>query len=129
MNQAVQHAEWHDVPHWTLDQHEHRHELTKIIHEATEDVSAKNIKPIKPYVSDEMLEISADRTRLIKTMPREEEYAKFIDRQRVFKSWKEVSKWIAGHRRPTHEPRKTLENSDHVFTREIPDTKYSGTRR
>ena len=54
LNQAVQHAEWQDVPHWTFDQHEQRHELTKIIHEATQDVSTKKIKPIKPYVSDEI---------------------------------------------------------------------------
>ena len=59
LNQAVQYAEGHDLPHWTLDQHGHRHELTKIIHEAAEDVPAKKIKPIKPYVSDGIMEISA----------------------------------------------------------------------
>ena len=37
-------------------------------------------------------------------MSREEKYARFVDRQRVFKASQEVSKWIAGHRRPTHEP-------------------------
>ena len=76
-----------------------------------------------------MLEICAHRTRLIKTMAREEKYAKLPDRQRVFKAWNEVSKWIAGHRRPTHEPLDKMQNSDHVLSKEIPDTKYSGTRR
>ena len=55
LNQAVQYAEWHQVPHWSLDQHEHRQELTKILHVATGQVSAKKIKPRKPYVTDEML--------------------------------------------------------------------------
>ena len=58
LNQAVQNAEWQQVPHWTLDQHEHRHELTKIIHEAFGQVSVKKTKPMKPYVTDEILEVS-----------------------------------------------------------------------
>jgi hypothetical protein len=48
LNQAVEYAEWHQVPHWSLDQHEHRQELTKNLHAATGQVSAKKIKPMKP---------------------------------------------------------------------------------
>ena len=79
LNQAVQYAEWQQVPHWCLDQHEHRQELTKIIHEATGQVSVKKTKPINPYVTDEILEVSAHRTRLIKTISREDKYAKHLD--------------------------------------------------
>ena len=61
LNQAVRYTVWQEVPHWTLDQHEHRQELTKIIHGATEAVSAKKIKPMKPYVTEEILEVSAYR--------------------------------------------------------------------
>ena len=129
LNQAVQYTTWQDVLHWTLDQHEHRYELTKIIHEATEDVSAKKIKPMMFYVTDESLEVSAHRTRLIKTISREEKYAKHFDQRRVIKAWKEVSQWIAGHRQSTHEPLEQIENSSHVYAKEIPDTKYSGTKR
>ena len=104
LNQAVQYTKWQAVLHWTLDQHEHRHELTTIIHEATEEVSAKKIKPMKPYVTDEILEVSAHRTLFIKTISREEKYARLLDKKLVINAWKEVSQWIAGHRRPTREP-------------------------
>ena len=107
LNQAVQYTQWQQVPHWTLDQHEHRHELTNIIHGTTEQVSAKKIKPMKPYVTDEILEVSTHRTRLIITISREGKYAKHLDQRRVLKAWKEILHWIAGHRRPTLEP---LEN-------------------
>ena len=92
------------VLHWTMDQHQHRQELTKIIHGTTEHVSTNKIKPMKPYVTDEILEVSAHRTRLIGTISREGKYAKHLDQRRVLKAWKEISHWIAGHRRPTHEP-------------------------
>ena len=104
LHQAVQYVESLQVPHWTLDQHEHRNELTKMIHAATQGVATKKIKPMKPYVTDEILEVSKHRTRLIRTISREENYAKHMDKRRVLKAWKEVSHWIAGHRRPTHEP-------------------------
>ena len=58
LNQAVRYTEWQEIPHWTLDQHEHRQEFTKMIHGATEAVSAKKIKPMKPYVTEEILEVS-----------------------------------------------------------------------
>ena len=103
LNQAVRDTEWQEVPHWTRDQHEHRQELTKIIHGATEAVSAKKIKPMKPYVTEEFLEVSAHRARLIKSKFREEKQAKRFDQKRVIAAWKEVSHWISGHRLPTHE--------------------------
>ena len=59
-----------------MDQHEHRQELTRIIHEAAEGVTAIKIKPRKPYVTDAILEVSAHRTRLIKTKHREEKQVK-----------------------------------------------------
>ena len=87
------------VPHWSLDQHEHRHELTKIIHEAAEGVAATKVKPRKLYVTDAILEVSAHRTRLINTKHREEKQVTFLD---FFAVWKEVAHWIVGHKRPTH---------------------------
>ena len=115
LNQAVEYAEWHQVPHWSLDQHEHRQALTKILHAATGQVPAKKIKPMKPYVTDEMLEASAHRTRLITTISREEKYAKHLDQRRVLKAWKEISHWIAGHRKPTHVPWKNSRISHRVI--------------
>ena len=99
---AVQYAEMQQVPHWSMDQHQHKQELTRIIHEATEGVTATNVKPRKPYVTDAILEVSAHRTRLIKTKHREEKQVKLLDRKRVFAVWREVTHWIAGHKRPTH---------------------------
>ena len=55
LNQAVHYIQWQQMPHWTLDQHEHRQELTNIIHGITEQVSANKIRPKKPYVTDEIL--------------------------------------------------------------------------
>ena len=60
------------VSHWTMDPHEHRQELTRIINEATEGVTATKVKRRKPYVTDAILEVSAYRTRLIRTKYREE---------------------------------------------------------
>ena len=94
LNQAVCYTEWQEVPHATLDQHEHRHELTKIIHGATEAVSAKKIKPMKPYVTEEILDVSAHRARLIKSKSREEKQAKRFDQKQVIAAWKEISHWI-----------------------------------
>ena len=86
------------VPHWSMDQHEHRHELTRIIHEAT----AATVKPRKPYVTDAILEVSGYMARLIKIKHREEQQVKRLVRKRVFVVWREVTNWIAGHKRPTH---------------------------
>ena len=102
LHQAVQYIETQEIPHWGMDQHQHRDELTKMIHEATRGKSTKKTKPMKPYVTDDILKVSAQRTRLIKTIPREKNYAKFQHRKRVFSVWREISHWIAGHRRPTH---------------------------
>ena len=104
LNQAVHFTEWQEVPHWTLDQHGHRQDLTRIIHGATEAVTAKKIKPRKPFVTDAIVEVSANRARLIRSKSREEKQATRFDQQRVIAAWKELSHWIAGHRRPTHEP-------------------------
>ena len=100
--QAVRYAEMQDVPHWSMNQHEHRRELSKIIHEATGGVASTKIKPRKPYATDAILEVSAHRARLIRTKHREEQQVKRFDRQRVFAAWREVAHWVAGHRRPTH---------------------------
>ena len=80
LGQLVRHAEMQQVPHWSLDQHEHRHEFTTIIHEATEGVAATKVKPRKPYVPDAILEVSAHRARFIKTKHREEKQDKLFDR-------------------------------------------------
>ena len=69
---TVHYAEMQQVPHWSLDQHEHRHELTKIMHEATEGVAAAKVKPRKLYVTDAIFEVSAHRARLIQTKHKEE---------------------------------------------------------
>ena len=90
------------VPHWSLDQHEPRHEPTKIIHEATEGVAATKVKPRKPYVTDAILEVFAHRARLIQIKHKDEKQVKLFDRKRVFAIWREVTYWIAGHKRPTH---------------------------
>ena len=108
LGQALHHSEMQQVPHWSLDQHEHRHEFTKIIHEATEGVAATKVKPRKPYVTDAVLEVFIHRTRFIKSISREGKYAKHLDQRRVLRAWKEISHWIAGHRRPTHEPLESL---------------------
>ena len=119
LNQAVCYTEWQEVAHWTLDQHEHRQELTKIIHGATEAVAARKTKPRKPYVTEEFLEVSAHRARLIKSKSREEKQAKRLDQKRVIVAWKEVSHWIAGHRRPTHTSScGILRNSNREFAKD-----------
>ena len=115
-------TEWQEVPHWTLDQHEHRQELTKIIHGATEAVSAKKIKPMKPYVTEEILEVSAHRARLIKSKSREEKQAKCFDQQRFIVAWKEITHWIAGHRRPTHELLMFFAEFQSRICQRLPDT-------
>ena len=88
-NQVVRFTEWQEVPHWTLDQHEHRQELTRIIHGATEAVTARKIKPRKLYVTEEILEASAHRARLIRSKSREEKQAKRLDQKRVIAAWKQ----------------------------------------
>ena len=85
-----------------MDQHEHRQELTRIIHEATEGVTATKVKPRKLYVTDAILEVSAHRARFIKTKLREEKLVKLMDRKRVLALWREVTHLIARHKRPTH---------------------------
>ena len=57
---------------------------------------------MKPYVTDAILEVSAHRARLIRTKHREEHYVKGLDKKRIFAVWREVSHWVAGHKRPTH---------------------------
>ena len=101
LQQAVHYAEMQPVPHWSVDQHEHRQEFTRIIHEATEGVSATTVRPRKLYVTDAILEVSAHRASLIKTKRREEQQVKRLDGKRIFAVWKEVTHWIAGHKRPT----------------------------
>ena len=43
--QAVDYAEQQPVPHWSMNQHEHRQELTRLIHDATQGVKAIAVKP------------------------------------------------------------------------------------
>ena len=81
--QAVHYAEMQQVPHWFLDQHEHRHALTKIIHEATEGVAAIEIKPSKFYVTDAIFEVSAYRPKFIKIKHRDEKHVQFWTRHFV----------------------------------------------
>ena len=59
---------------------------------------------MKPYVTDEILQVSARRTRLIKTVSREGAYAKQCDQRRVLTAWKEIARWIAKHQKPKEEP-------------------------
>ena len=80
-----------------MDQHEHRQELTRIIHEATEGVTATKVKPRKLYVTDAILEVSAHRARFIRTKHREEQQSKRHYRKRRFAVWREVEHWVAGH--------------------------------
>ena len=61
LQQVVHYAEMQPVPHWSMDQHEHRQELTRIIHEAKECVSATKVKPRKPYVIDAVPEVSVSK--------------------------------------------------------------------
>ena len=79
LGQAVRYAEMQQVPHWSLDQHVHRQEFMKIIHEATEGVAFTKVKPRKPYVTDAILEVSVHRARLIKIKHREEQQVKRFD--------------------------------------------------
>ena len=104
LQQVVHYAEAQPVPHWSMGQHEHRQELTRIIHEATEGVSATKVKPMKPYVTDAILEVSSYRARLIRTKHREEQQVRRLDRKRIFAVWKEVTHWTAGHKCPTDVP-------------------------
>ena len=57
------------------------------------------MKPRKPYVTDDILEVSAHRDRLIRTKHREEQQTKRLDRKMIFAVWREDSLWIAGHKR------------------------------
>ena len=41
-----------------MNQHEHRQELTKIMHDATQEVKATTVKPRKAYVTTEILAVS-----------------------------------------------------------------------
>ena len=107
LQQAVQYAEQQDVLHGALNQLEHRHELIRILH-----VSAKKIKPMKPYVTDEILQVSARRTRLIKTVSREGAYAKQCDQRRVLTAWKDIARWIAKHQKPREEPLENFRESE-----------------
>ena len=47
LQQAVGYASQQPVPHWSMNQHEHRQELIKIMHEATRAVTATKVKPNK----------------------------------------------------------------------------------
>ena len=122
LNQVVCYTEGQEIPHWTLDQHKHRQEFTNIIHGATEAVSAKKIKPMKPYVTEQILEDSAYRARLIKSKSREEKQAKRLDQKRAIVAWKYISHWIAGHRRPTHELLGNCEEFRTRICQRLPDT-------
>ena len=84
-------TEWQEVPHWTWDQHEHRQELTRIIHGATEVVTARKIKPRKLHATKEILEVRAHRARLIRSKPREEKQAKRFDQKQIIVAWKKIS--------------------------------------
>ena len=53
-------------------------------------------------MTDAILEVSALRARFIRTRHREEQQVKRLDKKRIFAVWREVSHWVAGHRRPTH---------------------------
>ena len=68
IGQAIEYASQQPLPHWSLNQHEHRQELTRIMH-----VKANKVKAMKSYVTAEILEVSAHRARLIKTKRREEQ--------------------------------------------------------
>ena len=57
---------------------------------------------MKPYVTDASLEASVHRARFIRTKHREEQQVKRLDKKRIFAVWREVSHWVAGHKRPTH---------------------------
>ena len=72
------------------------------MHTAANGVKANKVKPMKPYVTAEILDVSAHRARLIKTKHREEQQAKRHDRKKLFAVWRDVTHWVAGHRRPTH---------------------------
>ena len=115
-------TEWQEVPHWTLDQHEHSQELPRIIHGATEAVTAMKIKPRKPYVTEEILEVSAHRARRIRSKSREEKQAKRFDQKQIIVAWNAVSQWIAGHRRPTHEPLGKFKEFQSRICQRLPDT-------
>ena len=77
--QAVEYVSQQAVPQWTLNHHEHRQELTNIMHRAVDGVQANKIRPRTLGVSAEILEVSAHRARLIKTKHREELQAKRHD--------------------------------------------------
>ena len=96
------------MPHWSMNQHEHRQELAKIIHEATQGVNATKVKPRKPYVTADILEVAAHRARLIKTKHKEEQHTKRLDRKKMFAVWREVTHRVAGHKRPTLEDLNTF---------------------
>ena len=72
------------VPHWSLNQHEHRQGLNKIMHNATQGVNATNAKPTKPYVTADILEVSAHRAKLIRSKHREEQHANRFVKKRIF---------------------------------------------
>ena len=84
LQQAVDYASQQPVPHWSMNQHEHRQELTKIVHEATQGVKTTKVKPRKPNVTADILEVSAHRDRLIKSKHREEQQTKRLVRKMIF---------------------------------------------
>ena len=102
LQQAVDYVSQQPLPHWSMNQHEHRPELSKIMHDATRGVTATKVKPMSSYVTADILEVSAHRARLIRTKPREEQQVQRLDRKRIFAVWREVSHWVAGHTRPSH---------------------------
>ena len=85
-----------------MNQHDHRQERTRIIHDAMRGVKATKVQPRKLYVIDAILEASDHRARLIRTKHREEQQVKRRVKKRIFAVWREVSHWVAGHKRPTH---------------------------
>ena len=59
------------------------------MHIATQEVKATKVKPRKPYV------------RPIRSKHKEEQHATRLDKNRNFAAWREVTHWVAGHKRPT----------------------------
>ena len=102
LQQAIAQTEQQPVPHWSMSQHDHRQELTRIIHYATRSVTGTNVQPRKPYVIHAILAVSAHRARFIRTKHRGEQQVSRLDKKKIFAVWREVSHWVAGHKRPTH---------------------------
>ena len=107
--QAIAQTEQQPVPHWSMNQHDHRQELTRIIHDAICGAKVTKVQPMKPYVIDAILEVSVHRARLIRTKHREEQQVKRLDKKHISAVWREVSQWVTGsHKRPTHVDLDTL---------------------